>query len=198
MSPRGIQPSMQTCTSGGSDMQASMAQRLARTAGLFGLAAALALRQGGEVSRADTASACSLAPVFAALRDRVGPGFVGTCVQAPEAGEEGDLGQSTTLGRFVWHQGIGQAAFTDSRQTWLTGPGPLLWDRRNDERFDWERDASTGDPVPTGWGPSSPPCLPVVDGWEFALDGVTATVRNACGGMRVLVLSAVLLDGENG
>jgi hypothetical protein len=110
----------------------------------------------------------------------------------------GDTAQSTTQGLFVWHHVTGQAAFTDGRQTWLTGPGPLLWDRRNDERFDWEGDAGAGDPVPTGWGPAMAPCLPIVDGWRFARDGVAAAVRNACGAPRILVLSAVLLDGEYG
>src|SRR5438045_2450166 len=70
--------------------------------------------------------------------------------------------------------------------------------RRNDERYDWEQDAAAGAPIPTGWGPATAPCLPAVDEWWFTGDSVTATVRNPCGAPRVLVLSAVLLDGQDG
>jgi hypothetical protein len=155
----------------------------------------------GDAASQPPADGCALAPTFATLRARIGPGFVGSCVEDlhdMEDTADGDTAQSTTQGLFIWHHVTGQAAFTDGRQTWLTGPGLLLWDRHNDERFDWERDSGGGDPVPTGWGAATAPCLPIVEEWRFARDGVAAAVRNSCGAPRVLVLSAVLLDGENG
>jgi hypothetical protein len=104
--------------------------------------------------------------------------------------------QPTSLGHFVHHPLTGHVSFSDARQTWLTGPGPLLWERRHDERFDWELDASAGPPVPTGWAAPTPLCLPAVESWGFVADGVSASVRNTCDGPRILVLSAELLEGE--
>src|SRR5438045_329125 len=51
--------------------QHSTIRRLVGVAGSLALAATFSFGRGGEVAGADTASGCTLAPAFAALRERV-------------------------------------------------------------------------------------------------------------------------------
>jgi hypothetical protein len=84
---------------------------------------------------------------FKALADQA-PEVVGEPIEAEHWGANGDSLQQTTTGLMAWRKADNWTAFTNGARTWINGPSGVQ-DRGNDERFDWEGDASVGGTPPT-------------------------------------------------
>jgi hypothetical protein len=112
------------------------------------LAPAAALQAGG----------CRFVLGFAALREAIGPGIVGACLEDEHFNPaNGNAEQRTTGGLLVWRKADNWTAFTDGHETWVNGPFGLQV-RLNTERFEWEDDPIVPTPVAT---PAATPIAPV-------------------------------------
>ncbi|MGE5619737.1 MAG: N-acetylmuramoyl-L-alanine amidase [Sphingomonadaceae bacterium] len=89
---------------------------------------------------------------FLELANALGRDLVGYPLENEHHAANGDGQQRTTKGLFVWRKADNWTAFTDGYRTWLRGPGGLVYERLNSERFDWELDGYRptvySDPVP--------------------------------------------------
>src|SRR5438105_9433633 len=101
------------------------------------------------------AAACQFGLGFKVLRDAI-PTQVGDCLEDESHDPtSGDALQRTTAhhgdgGLLVWRKADNWTAFTDGAQTWINGPAGLAF-RSNDQRYNWEADAS-GFPQPPATG----------------------------------------------
>ena len=114
----------------------------------------------GQVS---ASSHCEFRLGFATLRDLIGHGIVGECLENEHYNAIGDSVQQTTDGLMVWRKADNWTAFTDGYRTWINGPNGLE-QRLNTERFPWEPDYAPGGgiatPTPTPIPPPTPTPLP--------------------------------------
>ena len=85
---------------------------------------------------------CHFVLGFKAIRDLIGDGIVGTCLENEQYSANGDSVQQTTGGLLVWRKADNWTAFTDGYRTWVNGPYGLQ-QRLNSERFAWESDYGT-------------------------------------------------------
>ena len=85
------------------------------------------------------AADCEFVLGFKDLRDVVGHGIVGECLENEHFSANGDGTQKTTGGLLVWRKADNHTAFTDGHNTWINGPNGLQ-KRLNSERFPWESD----------------------------------------------------------
>ena len=83
------------------------------------------------------AADCEFVLGFKDLRDVVGHGIVGECLENEHFSDNGDSEQKTTGGLLVWRKADNFTAFTDGHSTWINGPNGLE-KRLNTERFSWE------------------------------------------------------------
>jgi hypothetical protein len=86
---------------------------------------------------------CTLHPLVADFRKRIGVQVVGDCVESARVVDAGEIHQRTTQGEAFWRPADQRMAFTDGAETWLTAPTGIMR-RRNHERFAWESDADAG------------------------------------------------------
>ncbi|MFN8637812.1 MAG: hypothetical protein U0893_28505 [Chloroflexota bacterium] len=101
---------------------------------------------------------CTFHPRLDELRARIGGELVGFCIDVPQVEPSGNARQRTTRGELFWNEAERRVAFTDGAHTWLNGPSGIVR-RRNEERFEWERDAAAG-PRPATTTRVLPPPLP--------------------------------------
>ncbi len=119
---------------------------------IAGIALAIALTAlcGGSLHAAN----CEFRLGFKTLRDLIGHGIVGECLENEYYNAIGDSNQRTTGGLMAWRKADNWTAFTDGYRTWINGPNGLV-QRLNTERFPWEADhIHTPPPTP---GPAPPP-----------------------------------------
>ena len=119
---------------------------------IAGIALAIALTAlcGGSLHAAN----CEFRLGFKTLRDLIGHGIVGECLENEYYNAIGDSNQRTTGGLMAWRKADNWTAFTDGYRTWINGPNGLVV-RLNTERFPWEADhIHTPPPTP---GPAPPP-----------------------------------------
>ena len=88
---------------------------------------------------AHATSHCQFVLGFKTLRDLIGHGVVGECLENEHYNATGDSVQQTSGGLLVWRKADNWTAFTDGYRTWLNGPYGLQ-QRLNTERFEWEAD----------------------------------------------------------
>lgn len=119
---------------------------------------------------------CEFVLGFRALRDRLGPALVGTCLEDERRnGANGNVEQRTTGGLLVWRQADNWTAFTDGSRTWVGGPSGLQ-QRPNGERFSWEQDAAGPPPPPAATAmPGIVPPTPEAQAAAAAALGQAAT-----------------------
>jgi photosystem II stability/assembly factor-like uncharacterized protein len=87
---------------------------------------------------------------FAVLRDMIGAGTVGECLENEWFNPaNGNAEQRTSGGLLVWRKADNWTAFTDGYWTWINGPYGLA-QRLNMERFDWEAEPAAADWELTG------------------------------------------------
>jgi hypothetical protein len=98
-------------------------------------------------------TSCEFVLGFATLRELASPQLVGTCLEDEHHAVTGDALQQTTDGLLVWRNADNWTAFTDGAHTWVNGPDGLAY-RSNQQRFEWEADASGFSRPPT----SGPRC----------------------------------------
>jgi hypothetical protein len=103
-------------------------------------------------SRVDAQASCSFVLGFATLHELASPQLVGSCLEDEHHGPTGDALQQTMHGLLVWRKADNWTAFTDGAHTWINGPAGLAY-RSNQQRFEWEADAS-GFPHPPTTGPN--------------------------------------------
>ena len=121
----------------------------------LGAAAAMLVVWGvaGWTPVAGQTAPCRFVQGFADLRQAVGAGSVGECLQDEyQDPVSGDTRQATTRGELVYRRASNTAAFTNGYETWVMGPNGLQR-RLNSERFAWEPDAASfaraGEGTPT-------------------------------------------------
>ena len=85
------------------------------------------------------AADCQFVLGFKTIRDFIGHGIVGECLENEHYNDMGDSVQHTTGGLLVWRKADNWTAFTDGHRTWINGPNGLQL-RLNTERFAWEAD----------------------------------------------------------
>jgi hypothetical protein len=86
---------------------------------------------------------CGFVLGFAALRQLIGSGVVGVCLEDQQTNvDNGDAYQKTTGGLLVWRKADNWTAFTDGHRTWINGPHGLQ-ERLNSQRFPWETGLAT-------------------------------------------------------
>jgi len=100
------------------------------------------------ISPVEAQTSCEFVLGFATLRDLASPQLVGACREDEHHGATGDALQQTTDGLLVWRKADNWTAFTDGVHTWVNGPGGLAY-RSNEQRFEWEGDASGFSRPPT-------------------------------------------------
>jgi hypothetical protein len=122
----------------------------------------------GHGEPADTSMACQFVLGFATLRDLLGAGIVGDCLENEWFNvTNGNAEQHTTGGLMVWRKADNWTAFTDGYRTWVNGPYGVQ-QRLNTERFAWEADAPAYAVVPPP-APPAPPAAPPAPGPEVLL-----------------------------
>ena len=102
---------------------------------------------------------CQFVRGFATLRDLIGHGIVGACLENEHYNAAGDSVQQTTGGLLVWRKADNWTAFTDGYRTWINGPHGLQ-QRLNTERFPWEPDYAPGGGIATPTPTPVPPPTP--------------------------------------
>ena len=103
------------------------------------------------------AAECQFVLGFKTLRDLIGHGIVGECLENEHHGANGDALQQTTGGLLVWRKADNWTAFTDGYRSWVNGPYGLQ-QRLNTQRFAWEADRSpVTSVVPSTRAPGSAP-----------------------------------------
>ncbi|MCY4438155.1 MAG: hypothetical protein OXE05_12575 [Chloroflexi bacterium] len=110
----------------------------------------------GQVS---ASSHCEFRLGFATLRDLIGHGIVGECLENEHYNDIGDSNQHTTGGLLAWRKADNRTAFTDGYRTWINGPNGLV-QRLNTERFEWEADYAPGGGIATPTPTPIPPPTP--------------------------------------
>src|SRR5438045_279177 len=100
------------------------------------------------IGAVEAQTTCQFVLGFATLRELASPQLVGTCREDEHHGPAGDALQQTTEGLLVWRKADNWTAFTDGDHTWINGPGGLAY-RSNQQRFEWEADASGFSRPPT-------------------------------------------------
>src|SRR3712207_4734698 len=110
----------------------SKARRLAFVAAV---AALVGWGVAGWAPVAGQPATCRFALGFADLRQAIGVGTVGECLQDEyQDPASGDTRQATTRGELVHRRASNTSAFTNGYETWVMGPNGLQR-RLNTERF---------------------------------------------------------------
>lgn len=119
---------------------------------------------------------CAFVLGFAAMRTRVGAERVGACLESQRYTADGNAEQRTSGGLLVWRKADNWTAFTDGARTWITGPGSVLVDRPNDERYPWESDAGAPGATLVPLPPPPPAPAALAPGTELGLPGAGRTL----------------------
>ena len=107
------------------------------------------------------AAPCQFVLGFGTLRDLVGGGKVGDCLENQRFVPNGNAEQLTGGGLLVWRKADNWTAFTDGSRTWINGPYGLA-ERPNTELFSWEpRTSELPPPAEPAPAPGPQPSGPV-------------------------------------